>query len=79
MPKVVENDAEDKPEPGEHRYTVYFKWPPFDDPDGSVEEVDVNAASERQAQRIAEDEYATENLKPGWKVVGCIQRFGMYW
>lgn len=59
-------------EPGEHRYTAMVGYP------GSLEEIDVNASSEKEARRIAEQELE-ENYQPGWKSITIVgPRVGFY-
>jgi hypothetical protein len=53
------------------RWTVFARW---DDgtPEGSVEEVDVDAVDAEEARRFAEIRLELEGYQPGWEIVRVL-------
>lgn len=56
-----------------NRYTTYIKWPEL----GEFEEIDVDAPSEAEARRMALEELEA-NYTPGYEILACERRVGMY-
>lgn len=53
-------------------YTIYAQWP-----DGSIEEVDVQAFNASDAEANGE-EVLTEDYKPGWQIIRIEERADGY-
>lgn len=56
-----------------NRYTAYIKWPEL----GEFEEIDVDALNEAEARRMVLEELQADYL-PGYQIIACERRVGMY-